>query len=382
LDEERDAIQPPRVVDVAKEPPAVLDEETTIADAAKRMAEVDAPSLPVRDGDGGIMGLLTRRDIVVDVVAAGKVPAESRAGRHANAVMIGSEAPLDEALELMRRHRVDSLPVERDGRLAGVVTRVDAEERLRRRRSVERLREVFRGKAVADDVLEDISAHDAMFGGNREDYFWIGQAALHCIALAMALTGRETFSKILDLPSGHGRVLRALKAYFPEASLTACDIDRDGVDFCAQKLGATPVYSSEDPGEVELPGTYDLIWCGSLLTHLDAERGERFLRLFESVLEPDGLLLVTMHGEPIATRLRTGEETLELGGGAVARLLAQYDEQGFGYVDYPNQERYGISLASPDWMTRKLSEAGLEPVGFAAAHWLTHDVYTSCAGPG
>ncbi len=81
------------------------------------------------------------------------------------------------------------------------------------------------------------------------------------------------------MPSGHGRVLRALKAAFPGAHLTACGHRRDGVEFCARVLGATPIVSRENPAEIELEGPYDLIWCGSLLTHMDAARWPGFLDL-------------------------------------------------------------------------------------------------------
>ena len=95
--------------------------------------------------------------------------------------------------------------------------------------------------------------------------------------------------RILDLPSGHGRALRYLQAEYPEADLTACDIIRGAVEFCAETFGATPVYGKEDPADIEL-GTYDLIWCGSLVTHVDAPRWDDFLDLFENALEPGGLL--------------------------------------------------------------------------------------------
>ena len=85
-------------------------------------------------------------------------------------------------------------------------------------------------------------------------------------------------SEILDLPCGHGRVMRWLRATFPKASLTACDIDGDGVSFCAETFGARPALSSTDPEDLVL-GTFDLIWCGSLLTHLRPGDWDRWLSI-------------------------------------------------------------------------------------------------------
>jgi hypothetical protein len=66
--------------------------------------------------------------------------------------------------------------------------------------------------------------------------------------------------------------MRALRASFPEAEITASDIDGDAVGFCASLFGATPVLVSPDASNVRLAGDFDLIGSGSLLTHLDADR--------------------------------------------------------------------------------------------------------------
>ena len=41
---------------------------------------------------------------------------------------------------------------------------------------------------------------------------------------------------ILDLPSGHGRVLRHLIKMFPEARCDVCDLDVGGMDFALSSL--------------------------------------------------------------------------------------------------------------------------------------------------
>ncbi len=155
-------------------------------------------------------------------------------------------------------------------------------------------------------MIEDISPRDHMFRV-RERYLRAGQKALDCIRLGMLAAERTTVASALDLPSGHGRVLRWIKAEFPDARLGAGDIDHDGVDFCAATFGATPVYGREDPADVEIDAPYELIWCGSLFTHLPPERWEGFLALFERALVPEGLLVFTTHGRRIAERIRDPE---------------------------------------------------------------------------
>lgn len=225
-------------------------------------------------------------------------------------------------------------------------------------------------------VPELISPNDTMFGSNPNSsyYFSTGQSALRCIKLAMLGAGTGEPRRILDLPSGHGRILRALKAAFPQAELTACDINRDGVDFCAQALGAIPVYSHEDPDDIELMGTFDLIFCGSLFTHLDADRWPGFLELFHSHLSSGGLLVFTTHGRFVVERLRSGEVDYGLGADFVTSLVTEFDQgNGFGYRDYPSYPGFGFSLTSPGWLCARLWELpGLQLVSFTERGWNQH----------
>jgi SAM-dependent methyltransferase len=200
-------------------------------------------------------------------------------------------------------------------------------------------------------VNGDISGEDGMFAGSRDHYFAVGESALHCIEVSMFAAGIKTFESILDLPCGHGRVLRHLQSAFPGAQLTACDIDRGGVDFCAATFGATPVYGHNSPHEVRLQGNYDLIWVGSLLTHLDLGDWAAFLELFRVNLRQRGLLVFTVHGREVADRMRKRPAGYGLGPTEISRVLKQYAIEGFGYASYPIAtpgvgDRYGISLSS------------------------------------
>jgi hypothetical protein len=87
-------------------------------------------------------------------------------------------------------------------------------------------------------------------------YLEIGTSALDCINSALA-TAHNTPTSILDLPCGHGRVCRMLRASFPDAHLTVCDLDHDAVDFCAAQFNATPVYSDEDIRRVSLDQCFE-----------------------------------------------------------------------------------------------------------------------------
>jgi SAM-dependent methyltransferase len=211
----------------------------------------------------------------------------------------------------------------------------------------------------ASGVIEVISPNDIQYRGqqNRAYYFSAGQSGLRCIKLALLAAGKEHVRNLLDLPCGHGRVMRTLRAAFPEAQLTACDLDRDAVDFCSRVFDATPIYSKPQPEQLEIRNRFDLIWCGSLLTHLDMDRWAGFLKLFSSILSPGGVLVFTAHGRYVAERLCSRTFTYGLTQSIIDQILEDYGCRGFGYGDYPNQSNYGISLSLPSWVCTQLEKS-------------------------
>lgn len=233
--------------------------------------------------------------------------------------------------------------------------------------------------AARSEMINDkISEHDGMFDGNRAHYSAVGLSARHCIEVAMFASGISTFENILDLPCGYGRVLRHLQAAFPDALLTACDIDRRGVDFCAATFDAIPVYGETSPGAIQLGGSFDLIWVGSLLTHLGTNECAAFLELFRAKLRHNGLLVFTLHGRAVADRLRVGASDYGLDAARIAQVLEQYAGVGFGYASYPvvtpaAGENYGISLASPCWVYAQMEKMPeMQLVSYTEKGWDNH----------
>jgi len=223
------------------------------------------------------------------------------------------------------------------------------------------------------DLITSISAEDGMFVGNIDHYFNVGLSALRCIRIALSTAKKERVERILDLPCGHGRVLRILRAAFPEAQLTACDLETSGVKFCAATFGASPVYANEDPARTNIRGPFDLIWCGSLLTHLDANQWQRFLEFFERLLSAGGVLVFTVHGRRGIRHLREGTLNYGLGPAEVHATIAAYERSGFGYGNYPDRKNYGISMSSPSWVLSQLEQhANLRVITYIEEGWDDH----------
>ena len=231
-------------------------------------------------------------------------------------------------------------------------------------------------------VIQEISPHDEMYqGGNKEHYFGVGRSALKCIMLAMLAAGNdmENIKKILDLPSGYGRVLRYLKAFFKDAQITACDIERNAVEFCRSIFDAKPIYSEKRPSNIKIDNKFDLIWCGSLLTHLDFVRWVEFINFFHSILASRGILVFTSHGRHCVERILTGDFTYGLNNESLKILLDDFDRKGFGYVNYPDIDDFGISLSSPAHVLTMLENiADLQLLLYYEKGWDNHHDVVAC----
>lgn len=227
-----------------------------------------------------------------------------------------------------------------------------------------------------------------MYIGNGAHYFKVGLSAIDCIEIAMNASGLASVGHVLDLPCGHGRVLRFLVHRFPNAKFTAADLDRKGVDFCVQTFGAEGIYSQLDLADFSLNCQFDLIWCGSLITHLNATGIQELLAFFVRHLMPGGLLVFTTHGERVIHQMLNRKFDYGIAEENIPLLNDSYRKKGFGFADYPNTDYYGIpltnsgatdygvSLTTPEWIRAETRKLGLKEVYFCEHGWDDHqDVY-------
>ncbi len=200
----------------------------------------------------------------------------------------------------------------------------------------------------------DLTRHpdDDMFKGDLDFYIQVGHSAIAGIATAMVMAGTTHLGSILDLPCGYGRVLRMLAKAFPEAELTACDVLTDGVSFCAERFGATGVVSQADPRDIPITETFDLVWCGSLLTHLPLKRARAFLNWMIERLSPEGLLVFSTHGRDAVHRWRAMDNR------RINGVIADFEATGFGYRGHPRSSGYGsgygTAACTPAWLAGEL----------------------------
>jgi CBS domain-containing protein len=99
----------------------------SLADAARKMRDLEVGSLPICGEDDRLKGMVTDRDIVVRCVAEGGDPTTMKVAELAQGkpVTIGADDSVEEALHTMIEHHVRRLPVIDGHDLVGIVSQAD-----------------------------------------------------------------------------------------------------------------------------------------------------------------------------------------------------------------------------------------------------------------
>lgn len=254
------------------------------------------------------------------------------------------------------------------------------------------MRDAFgRRRAVLDAIQRAYETHDAAIhmddemwnglvtGGShvgpaarwaRLHYMYGGRSALRSIGNALMAADAPMPARILDFPCGHGRVTRFLRAAFPAATIYAGDLNTGGIRFCAERFGAIPVQSQVDLTQVELPTELDLVWCGSLITHLPEEECLTVCRRLVDSLAPGGIAGITVCSRGMAWAQQNLFPTID--DDRFAGIAEAVRDQGFGYADYPGAAAYGMTFVDLRWV-RKVVESRTDAclLSYAEKGW--HD---------
>lgn len=223
------------------------------------------------------------------------------------------------------------------------------------------------------DVNCRVSFRDIMYTTDPIQYFKAGKEVLRLIENTLRLSNKKSqdIKKILDFPCGHGRVLRYLKAYFPDAQLTAGDIDEDGVDFCSKIFDSIPLYSKENFNQIQLDEKFDLIFCGSLFTHINQNEWDLLIDFFSSHLSKKGILVFTVLGRQAWNLITKSNLSFGLNELKAKSLAENFEKSGFGFEVYSDDSNYGVSLSSPSFVLSKFEKrSDMRKLIYAEFAWL------------
>ena len=112
--------------------PRTLDASAPAVEAGQLLARPEVHAVFVSDGDGRLVGVLTRKTLVREVVALGRNPTETTVGEIAEPpyYTIDSDMDLEDAFHFLEEHDAERVPVVEDGRLVGMLSRELLQRRL------------------------------------------------------------------------------------------------------------------------------------------------------------------------------------------------------------------------------------------------------------
>jgi CBS domain-containing protein len=114
--------------------PTMLSGDASAQEAGRSFADNDdVRALFVVDGNGKLVGVLTRKTLVREVVAAGRSPYEVRLREIAEPphFTLDASLPLDDGFHELEENDLERVPVvEEGGRLVGVLSRAVVQRRL------------------------------------------------------------------------------------------------------------------------------------------------------------------------------------------------------------------------------------------------------------
>ena len=113
--------------DLMTDRPTIVRGDTPIADVARKLREDGIGAAVVCDHDR-LQGVVTDRDIAVEVVAQGKDPRTTKAGDIVSGretAAAGADDDVDEAVRTMTKHAVRRLPVIDGDRVVGMLSQAD-----------------------------------------------------------------------------------------------------------------------------------------------------------------------------------------------------------------------------------------------------------------
>lgn len=133
------------------------------------------------------------------------------------------------------------------------------------------------------------------------DYNFVGVSTIQLLLSLLAQADTQKVRRILDFGCGHGRAARHIRACFPAAEMDFCDIDPGAAQFCAETFSGAAIVSSDDFSDLSLDKEYDIIWLGSVFTHLSLDRMVALFDKLQSHLAVGGGCLLRRSGVETCT---------------------------------------------------------------------------------
>ncbi len=111
--------------------------------------------------------------------------------------------------------------------------------------------------------------------------------------------GFDKVDSVLDFASGYGRLTRALIQRMPVERIWISDIYAEAIAWQQRTFGVRTFQSFTDPAAVDHAGPHDIVFVGSLFSHLPADLFRAWLARLYRMLGPNGVLAFSVLDETV-----------------------------------------------------------------------------------
>lgn len=216
-----------------------------------------------------------------------------------------------------------------------------------------------------DGVPHLIHKNDIMFLGDlknagnvkvaMEIYFNLGYETTKKLADLVRQSRSNPLEKVLDFGAGYGRLSRYFKKFFGAEEYYASDIKEEAVLFTSELCGFKPVYHTSVPESFRVEERFDVIFAGSVFTHLPAGIMTQWLKVLAQHLTDDGVLLFSTRPEADLRNLSGSKDFL---------FFPVNEDEDFKST--PNSikdtARYGTTFFSNAYLKKEMDALGLDHV--------------------
>ena len=116
--------------------------------------------------------------------------------------------------------------------------------------------------------------------------------------------GFDRLDSVLDFASGYGRLTRVLVQRLAKEQIWVSDIYREAIAWQLKTYGVQGFYSTPSPRDLRHERVHDVVWVGSLFSHLPDGLFQDWLAKIWSFVGPRGVLAFSVHDQ---TLLPAGE---------------------------------------------------------------------------
>ena len=208
--------------------PITIDQNQTVGDALDLMKENHIGGIPVTDGSGKLVGIVTNRDVRfqtdMDILIKDAMTASGLV------TILNTETDREHVKEVLQKHKVEKLPVvDEKGHIVGLITYKDITKEKEHpyacKDSLGRLR-VAAGVGITPDALDRVAA----------------------------LVAEGVDAVVLDSAHGHSKgvidKLKAIKATYPNLDVVVGNIATADAARCLAEAGADGIKVGIGPGSI------------------------------------------------------------------------------------------------------------------------------------